>query len=202
MTLGAGLQALGLSASLAEPLAAYLQLLAKWNAAYNLTAIRDPEEMVVKHLLDSLVALPFVGVGSLVDVGTGAGLPGLPLAIAAPQLTVTLLDSNNKKTAFCTHAVAMLRLANVKVVHARVEEHRAGPYQAIVSRAFSSVPEFCSATAHLGAAGGASRWLAMKGARPDAELAALPAGFTVRAVHPLTVPGLDAERCLVELARA
>jgi 16S rRNA (guanine527-N7)-methyltransferase len=176
--------------------------LVKWNAAYNLTAIRDPDEMVVKHLLDSLALLPHVPeTARLIDVGTGAGLPGIPLAVARPKLDVTLLDSNAKKTRFCTQAALELGLRNVTVVQARAEAHHPDAlYEVIVSRAFAEIADFLAWTGHLG--GPAARWLAMKGTRPDAELAKLPPGFRMRAIHPLHVPGLDAERHLVEIVRA
>jgi 16S rRNA (guanine527-N7)-methyltransferase len=204
--LAAGLVALGLDpAALAPPLRRYLALLNAQNALHNLTAIRDPHEQVTKHLLDSLAILPFVPTsGRLLDVGTGAGLPGIPLALARPALEVTLLDSRNKKVAFCAMAIAALELgARVRAVHARAEAFQGPRFDAIVSRAFSSLAEFVALTAQLGDAG--SRWLAMKGARPDAEIAELSqakAGrFEVEAVHPIEVPGLDAERCLVVLRR-
>jgi 16S rRNA (guanine527-N7)-methyltransferase len=203
--LDAGLSALGLDpAALAPPLLRYLALLNAQNALYNLTAIRDPAEQVTKHLLDSLSVLPHVPAGRLIDVGTGAGLPGIPLALARPALEVTLLDSRNKKVAFCAMATAALGLApRVRAVHARVEAFQGPRFDAIVSRAFSSLADFVALTAQLGDAN--SRWLAMKGARPDAEIAELSqdkgSRFVVEAVHPLRVPGLDAERCLVVLRR-
>jgi len=204
--LSAGLDALGLdAAALAPPLQRYLALLNAQNALHNLTAIRDPHEQVTKHLLDSLAILPYIPVtGRLLDVGTGAGLPGIPLALARPALEVTLLDSRNKKVAFCAMAIAALGLApRVRAVHARAEAFQGPRFDAIVSRAFSSLAEFVALTAQLGDA--TSRWLAMKGARPDAEIAELSKAkgsrFAVEAVHPIQVPGLDAERCLVVLRR-
>jgi 16S rRNA (guanine527-N7)-methyltransferase len=201
-----GSRAMGVPLSAAQLDAAlhYLALLQKWNATFNLTAIRDPDEMVVKHLLDSFAVVPHlapVAPGArLIDVGTGAGLPGIPLALVEPTLAVTLLDTNAKKTRFCTQAAVELKLANVTVVQARVEEHRPErPYDLIISRAFAEVLDFLTWTAHLG--GPATRWLAMKGAATAAELAKLPPGFRMRARHPLTVPGLDAERHLVEFER-
>ena len=197
-----GLRALGLEpAALAAPLERYLALLGEWNAVHNLTAIRDPADQVTKHLLDSLAILPWVPErGRLLDVGTGAGLPGIPLALARPTLAVTLLDSRNKKARFCQAAIAALGLTNASVVHARAEDHCAEPYDAIVSRAVGSLAELVRFTEHLG--DGRTRWLTMKGAVPSDELAALPAGFVHRATHPVAVPGLDAARCLVELVRA
>lgn len=199
-----GCLALGLSVDAAAQAAClrYLDLLAKWNATFNLTAIRDPQEMVVKHLLDSLAVLPHLSAaGRLLDVGTGAGLPGIPIALTRPGLQVTLLDTNAKKTRFCTQAALELGLRSVKVVHARVEQHQPdASYDLIISRAFAELGEFLRLTTHLG--GPDTRWLAMKGAALPDELAGLPPGFTMRARHPLTVPGLDAERHLVEVVRA
>lgn len=200
-----GLAALGLEAALAEPLAHYLGLLLRWNAAYNLTAIRDAREMVTKHLLDSLAMAPYVGPGAgidtLADLGTGPGLPGIPLAIAHPGLRVTLVESNGKKARFMREALRGLGLANAEVVEARIEAvDRPGAFAAITARALATLPEILRLGGHLLAPDGVL--LAMKGARPDAEIAALPSGWAVRALHPLTVPGLDAERHLVAIARA
>ena len=221
--LDAGLTALGLPEAqrreLAPLLLRYLELLNEWNAIHNLTAIRAPLDQVSKHLLDSLSVLPWIPErGRLLDVGTGAGLPGIPLALARPALEVTLLDARHKKVQFCQLAAATLGLATpskegdaprVRAVHARCEQFHGPRFDAIVSRAFSSLAEFVALTAHLG--DGESRWLAMKGSRPDAEIAELERagkalakarGFRVEAVHPLQVPGLEAERCLVVLRRA
>ena len=178
----------------------YVELLSRWNQTYNLTAIRDPAEMLVKHVLDSLSVLPYVSASPVADVGTGAGLPGIPLAVARPDLKFTLLDSNGKKTRFVTHAVTELMLANVEVVQSRSESFAPKtPFPCVLSRAFASLRDFVLLAGGLAAPGG--RLLAMKGARPDEEIAALPAGFRLRAVHLLKVPGLDAERCLVELEK-
>lgn len=213
--LDAGLARLGLDPALAPPLQRYLALLNEWNAIHNLTAIRDPQDQVTKHLLDSLAILPWIPErGRLLDVGTGAGLPGIPLALARPALEVTLLDARNKKVQFCQLVAATLELTaplapggapRVRAVHARCEQFQGPRFDAIVSRAFSSLAEFVALTAHLGDAN--TRWLAMKGSRPEAELAELAthvktARFRVEAVHPVAVPGLDAERCLVVLRRA
>ena len=200
--LAPGLKALGatLPAGSDARLLAYVELLARWNQAYNLTAIRDPGEMLTKHLLDSLAVLPFVAAGPCADVGTGAGLPGIPLAIARPEIRFTLLDSNGKKTRFVTQAVAELKLSNVEVVQARSEAWRPPAlFSQVLSRAFASLQDFAKLAGGLAAPGG--RLLAMKGARPDEEIAALPTGFRLLAVHSLKVPGLDAERCLVELEK-
>ncbi|HSN18292.1 MAG TPA: 16S rRNA (guanine(527)-N(7))-methyltransferase RsmG [Gammaproteobacteria bacterium] len=200
--LGPGLKALDLTLppGAEAALLSYVELLARWNQAYNLTAVRDPAEMVSKHLLDSLAILPYVTGPSVADVGTGAGLPGIPLALAQPDIQFTLIDSNGKKTRFVTQAVAELKLKNVAVVQARSEGWQAQRlFAQVVSRAFASLGDFARLAGGLAAPGG--RLLAMKGAVPEDELAGLPAGFRVAAVHPLKVPGLDAERCLVELEK-
>lgn len=178
----------------------FVELLMRWNQAYNLTAVRDPSEMVVKHLLDSLAVLPHVTRGPVEDVGAGAGLPGIPLAIALPDTRFVLLDSNGKKTRFMVQAAASLKLRNVEVVQARAEDYRpVEPFATVLSRAFASLGDFVKLAGHGCAVGG--RLLAMKGAYPDDELKALPPGFRVLGVHPLKVPGLDAERCLVEIEK-
>ena len=199
--LAAGLEALGLPAALATPLLAYLALLARWNATYNLTAIRDPRDMVAKHLLDSLAMQPFVrGLRTLADLGTGPGLPGIPLAIATPALQVTLVESNGKKARFLREAARQLGLGNVQVAESRIEAFRPGtPFDAITARALATLPLILELGGHLPGPGG--RLLAMKGVVPDEEIATLPAGWRLAAVHPLRVPGLDAERHLVEVAR-
>jgi len=200
--LDAGLAALGLDAAFAAPLLDYLALLDRWNRTYNLTAIRDPREMVVKHLLDSLAMHAHVrGIGTLADLGSGAGLPGIPLAIVVPELQVTLVESNGKKARFLREAVRTLRLGNARVAETRAERlGEPGVYDAITARALATLPELLAAGAHLLGDGG--RLLAMKGAHPHDEIAALPPGWRVDAVHPLAVPGLDAVRHLVVVARA
>lgn len=200
--LDAGLRALRLDPALAEPLARYLALLLRWNATYNLTAIRDPREMVTKHLLDSLAMAPFVdAVPTLADLGTGAGLPGIPLAIAVPSLRVTLVESAGKKARFMREAIRHLGLGNAEVAESRIEAlDRPGAFMAITARALATLPQILSLGGHLLAPGGVL--LAMKGACPDDEIAALPAGWALREIHPLTVPGLDAERHLVVVGRA
>lgn len=199
-----GLQALQLDPALAEPLTRYLALMLRWNAAYNLTAIRDPREMVTKHLLDSLAMAPFVGtavgVPNLADLGTGAGLPGIPLAIAHPDLRVTLVESNGKKARFMREALRTLRLSNAEVAESRIEAlDRPGEFAAITARALATLPLILQLGGHLIAPGGVL--LAMKGARPDEEIAALPSGWAVRWMQTLPVPGLDAERHLVTIGR-
>lgn len=199
--LHAGLAALGLDAALAQPLLAYLALLDRWNRTYNLTAIRDPRDMVPRHLLDSLAMHPHVaGLDSLADLGTGPGLPGIPLAIALPRLQVALVESNGKKARFLREAVRTLGLRNARVVESRAEAvDEAGAFDAITARALATLADIVAVGGHLPKPGG--RLLAMKGARPDDEIAALPAGWRVDAVHPLLVPALDAERHLVVVAR-
>jgi 16S rRNA (guanine527-N7)-methyltransferase len=199
--LDAGLAALGLDAALAESLARYLALMLRWNATYNLTAIRDPREMVTKHLLDSLAMVPAVhGVATLADLGTGPGLPGIPLAIAVPGLHVTLVESAGKKARFMREALRTLGLGNAEVAESRIEAlDRPGAFQAITARALATLPQILALGGHLPAPDGVL--LAMKGARPDDEIAALPPGWTVRDILPLVVPGLDAERHLVTVGR-
>src|SRR5690606_37028501 len=199
--LDAGLAALGLDPALAAPLRAYLDLLARWNRTYNLTAIRDPGEMVTLHLLDSLSMHAHVrGVARLADLGTGAGLPGIPLAIALPGLQVTLVESNGKKARFLREAVRSLGLANATVSESRAEAvDQPGAFDAITARAMATLGDILAVGGHLLAPGG--RLLAMKGARPDTEIAALPDGWAVEAIHPLSVPGLAAERHLVVVGR-
>ena len=182
-------------------LVTYLTLLERWNRAYNLTAVRDPDAMVVRHLLDSLSILPWLEGPRVLDVGSGAGLPGIPLAIARPDCEFCLLDSNGKRTRFLTQVTAELRLPQVKVVRARVEDYHPGiPFNSVVSRAFATLAELVADAGRLCAPTG--RLLAMKGVFPDDELACLPPGYSVAGVYPLQVPSLDAERHLVHLAPA
>ena len=178
-----------------QRLLVFVRLLAKWNAAYNLTAVRDPEEMVTRHLLDSLVLLPYLHGSRVLDIGTGPGLPGIPLAVARPDCAFTLLDANAKKTRFVTQAVGELGLKNVDVLQARVENYRPEQkFDTLVARAFSSIADMLNSAQHLCAPGG--RFLAMKGMYPEEELAAIPAEFAVTEVAALQVPGLDAARHL------
>lgn len=179
----------------------YLVLLEKWNQVYNLTAVRDLTKMVGAHLLDSLSAVPLLSGNNVLDVGSGAGLPGIPIAIAKPDFKVTLLDSNQKKAAFLRQAVADLALKNANVICERVESWAAPAlFDVIISRAFSDLGEFVSLTGHLLAPGGVLA--AMKGLHPFEELERLPHGFRVKEVRALQVPGLDAERHLVLIERA
>jgi 16S rRNA (guanine527-N7)-methyltransferase len=196
--LAAGIGELGLDLPdmAQQKLLAFRDLLLKWNKTYNLTALRDPAQAISHHLLDSLAILPHVGAGPLLDVGSGGGLPGIPLAIARPDLSVSMVDTVQKKATFLQQAAIELGLKNVTAHHARVEDMH-GQYAQISSRAFAEIGLFISLTRHLLAPGG--RWLAMKGVRPDEELQALPADIVVEAVIPLQVPGLDAERHLIIL---
>lgn len=196
-----GLAELGLV--LADPqisqLLAYQDLIAKWNQVYNLTAVRDPQEMLTHHLLDSLAVVRplrqhLAGRATLLDVGSGAGLPGVVLAIACPDLMVTCVDTVAKKAAFIQQVAVSLGLPHLKGLHARVET-LPGPYDVISSRAFSSLPDFVSGSRQALAPQGV--WMAMKGKHPQEELSALPADVDVFHVEPLTVPGLSAERCIV-----
>jgi 16S rRNA (guanine527-N7)-methyltransferase len=186
-----------------QQLLAYLALLIKWNKAYNLTAVRDPDEMVSRHLLDSLSVVPYVrnAGDSWLDVGSGGGMPGIPLAILFPERRFTLLDSNGKKTRFLTQVKLELKLTNLEVIHSRVEAFKPEqPFSGIVSRAFSSLEDFANWTRHLG--DGQSQWLAMKGVHPDDELQALPTDFRLAASHMLKVPGCQGQRHLLILRRS
>jgi len=179
--------------ALAEQLTRYLYELEKWNRAYNLTAVRDPAEMVVRHVLDALSVNAFIYGVRILDVGTGAGLPGIPLALVNPDKQFTLLDSNGKKIRFVRHAAGVLGLSNVEPVQARIESWEPLlAFDTIVSRAFSTLADFINGSGHLLNKGG--RLLAMKGKLPRDEIAALPAGWQVTASHSIVVPGLDAER--------
>lgn len=205
MTLAEGLAALGLvlPAGAAEKLAAYLGLLAKWNRTYNLTAIRDPDEMVTHHLLDSLAVLPILEKSapaarrdfSLADIGSGAGLPGLVLAIARPDWRIASIEAVEKKAAFQRQAKIELGLANVSIHCGRVEKST-GTFDAVISRAFASLGDFVRLAGHL-----SGRLWAMKGAYPADEVKVMPAGWRLLAHHELKVPGLQAERCLLQLER-
>ena len=188
-----------LSESQRNHLLSYLELLQKWNKVHNLTAVRDPAEMVTLHLLDSLSVLPHINVERLLDVGSGAGLPGIPLAVCRPDLQVAVMDASQKKASFMRQAKAELGLNNLEVLCGRVEQYQPPRiFDAIISRAFSDLKEFVSLTRHLLMPGGS--WLAMKGARPHDELAQLPADAQVIDILPLHVPGLDAQRHLVVLS--
>jgi len=201
--LGRASAALGLALADTQvaTLECYLDLLEKWNRVYNLTAIRERSRMVTHHLLDSLAVLPHVRGPRVLDVGSGAGLPGIPLAVAGPALHVTLLESNHKKSAFLTQAVAELQLANVQVVMERVESWQPeARFDTIVSRAFAELGEFASLAGRLLAPQGVLA--AMKGVHPFEEIERLPQGYRVQQVVRLRVPGLDAERHLVLMGAA
>lgn len=196
--LSQGLTALGLALppDVQQQLLHFIRLLAKWNRAYNLTAIRDPAEMVTKHLLDSLAILPFLQPGEIIDVGTGPGLPGIPLALARPDDRFTLLDSNSKKTRFVTQAVMELGIGNVTVVQSRAEAYKpAHPYDVVIARAFAAISELLEWVQHLCRSG--SRIIAMKGQYPEGELEGWPAGFQCESVEKISIPGLQAERHVV-----
>lgn len=194
---GAAQLGLDITPEAQQKLLAYLRLLQKWNKVYNLTAIRDPQQMVSHHLLDSLAVLPHLWSGRWLDVGCGAGLPGLVLAVARPDWSFDMLDSNSKKTSFVQQAAIELGLGNVRVHCARVEEfHPQALYDGIISRAFAEAADFVTCSRHLLAEGG--RWAAMKGA-PESELKRLPSDVSIVRTETLTVPGLDAARSLVIL---
>ncbi len=200
--LRSGVDALGLALSDAQikHLLDYAALIQKWNKVYNLTALRDPADMLTHHLLDSLTAIsPLIrhtqGQSTKVlDVGSGGGLPGVVLAICLPELQVTCVDTVAKKAAFVQQVAASLKLSNLRGLHARVET-LTDPYQVICSRAFASLPDFVNWSRSALAEGGV--WMAMKGKHPQGEIDALPADVKVFHVEPLTVPGLDVERCMV-----
>jgi len=199
-----GLAALGLDMSEAQRarMAAHLELIAKWNRVHNLTAVRETEQMVALHLLDSLSLAPHLGKArTLLDVGSGPGFPGIPLAIARPDLEVTLLDSSNKKCVFLEQAKAELGLKNVKVVCERVEQWRVpAPFDVVVSRAFAELSDFVTQARHLVAPAG--RLLAMKGVYPFEGSTRVPASHRVAQVIELAVPSLDAKRHLVAMEAA
>jgi 16S rRNA (guanine527-N7)-methyltransferase len=211
--LAAGIEVLGLNLSEAQQqnLMAYLDLIQKWNKVYNLTALRDPKEMLTHHLLDSLSAvgplqrhlqsvLSFDEQAcTLLDVGSGGGLPGVVVAICCPSVRVTCVDAVSKKAAFVQQVAASLKLPNLKGVHARVES-LAGPFDVVCSRAFASLPDFV--TWSSGALADAGVWMAMKGKLPADEMLALPSFAQVFHVEQLQVPGLDAERCMIWMKKS
>jgi 16S rRNA (guanine527-N7)-methyltransferase len=174
----------------------YLSLLQQWNRVYNLTAIRDPEDMMLLHIEDSLAVNSYLHGNRIIDVGSGGGLPGIPLALSNPDKHFTLLDSNSKKTRFLTQVVLELKLKNVEVIHSRCEDfHPAIGFDSIISRAFASLQVMLTTTQHL--LGKDGQFLAMKGIFPEQEMKEIPPGFTVLGVHRLQIKGLEAERCLV-----
>lgn len=198
-----GIEALGLALPQAaeDRLLAYLALLAKWNKVYNLTAVRREEDMLVQHLFDSLAVLPHLGaIGTLADVGSGAGLPGIPLAIARPDLAVTSIEASQKKAAFQQQAKIELGLPNFHIFCGRVEQCSSGAaYASVISRAFSELAEFVRLAGPLVAPGG--RLLAMKGQYPEKEIKDLPEGWGVTQSIPLQVPRLAAQRHLIVIER-
>jgi 16S rRNA (guanine527-N7)-methyltransferase len=200
--LRSGAEALGLALSDAQiqHLLAYAALIQKWNKVYNLTALRDPADMLTHHLLDSLTAIAPLSRHTqgqpvqVLDVGSGGGLPGVVLAICMPELNVTCVDTVAKKAAFVQQVAVSLKLPNLRGIHARVES-LTDPYQVICSRAFASLPDFVTWSRSALAEGGV--WMAMKAKHPQGEIDALPADVKVFHVEPLMVPGLDVERCMV-----
>lgn len=198
---GAAELALALSAAQKAQLLDYLALLNKWNSVYNLTSVRDPMQMMTLHLLDSLAAVAaFAGAQNVLDVGAGGGLPGVVLAIARPDMKVSMIDTVHKKTAFLTQVKAELGLANVTVYTKKVQELEVNqPFDVITSRAFADLSDFVNWSGHLLAAGG--RFIALKGTAPQEERERLPEPWKVSALQPLQVPGLEAERHLVFIGR-
>lgn len=186
---------LPLPADVRERLLAYVGLLDKWNHTYNLTAVREPAAMVTQHLLDSMAILPHLPGGSMADIGSGGGVPGIPIAITQPQRAVTLVESNQKKAAFLRQVAIELALDNAEVVEGRVESLAGRTFDVLISRALSELPEFAQMAGHLLAPGGSI--VTMKGLYPHEELASLKQPWSVRDVIPLRVPGLDAARHLV-----
>jgi 16S rRNA (guanine527-N7)-methyltransferase len=198
-----GAHALGLNLSMAdeERLLSFLALMVKWNRTYNLTSIRDEADMVTQHLLDSLSVLPLLGhVKTLADVGSGAGLPGIPLAMVSPELSLASIESNQKKAAFQQQAKIEMHLENVSIHCCRVEGFKeVQSFDAVISRAFSSLADFVRLAGHLV---GSKGWLlAMKGQRPVAEMDEIPSGWRVEKEQRLSVPGMDAERHLIVMKR-
>jgi 16S rRNA (guanine527-N7)-methyltransferase len=182
-------------------LLAYRDLVVRWNRVHNLTAIRDPEAMLAYHLLDSLSVSPYLHGDRVLDVGSGAGLPGIPLAVVNPQRRFVLLDASSKRVRFLRQVSVELELENVEAVHERIERYRPdAPFATVTSRAFASLADFAGAACGLLAAGG--HMLAMKGRCPEEELQALPSGIRLHAIYELKVPGLDAQRHLIDLVRA
>jgi 16S rRNA (guanine527-N7)-methyltransferase len=192
---------LGLGHGARVQLLQHLALLEKWNRVHNLTSIRDAVKAVSVHLLDSLAVVPYLDAKHLLDAGSGAGFPGIPIAVARPEMQVDLLDSNHKKCAFLTQVVAELKLKNVRVVCERVESWRPGRrFDCIISRALAEIAELVALAAHLLAPGGVIA--AMKGVYPFEEIERVPSGFRVKQAHALAVPGLDAERHLILIERS
>lgn len=188
---------LDISAEVQQALLDYLRLMQKWNRAYNLTAIRNMDDMVIKHLLDSLSILPFIDASPVLDVGTGAGLPGIPLALCLPDYQFVLLDSNSKKTRFLTQVKIELDIENIEVIHSRIEEYQpSSGFEIITCRAFAALNTVLDRTQHLVTS--TTRVMAMKGREDMPELAE---GYSQRAIHKLQVPWLNEDRHLIEIIR-
>ena len=201
LVVGAREQGIVLEPAQAAALLRLIGELREWNQRFNLTGITDPIDMVRKHLLDSLSVQPYLRGTRIADVGTGAGFPGLPLAVINAERQFALIEATGKKARFVRHAADAMGLANVEVIPARSEDWRGpAPFDCVLTRALGKLAEFVRVAGHLCAPGG--RLLAMKGRHPDSEIAALPAGWRAVAVHDLRIPGLPAARCIVELGRA
>lgn len=189
-----------LSASTEKQFIYYLELLAQWNKVFNLTSIRDPKEMVLLHILDSLSIHPYLHGTQIIDIGTGAGFPGIPLALLYPAKKFVLMDSNSKKTRFLIQAACELRLSNVEIIHSRCEDFYPNQlFDSILSRAFASLRVMLETTQHVVSKNG--RFLAMKGVYPAQEIQDIPQGFKLLTVHKLLINGLNAERHLICLAK-
>jgi 16S rRNA (guanine527-N7)-methyltransferase len=198
--LAEGLDRLGLDLAIAPDLLAFVALLSKWNRVFNLTAVREPAQMVSRHLLDSLGAVPYLQGGRVLDVGSGAGLPGIPLAIAEPGRDFVLLDSSLKRTRFLVQAVSELKLANVSVVRARIEDYDPEAlFDTAVARAYARIDKLIADAGHCLRSG--ARFIAMKGREPADELAELPRGYHIAQIVRVPVPGLEAERHLIILVK-
>jgi len=201
LVVGAKEQGIALAPAQATELLRLIAELREWNQKFNLTGITDPVDMVRKHLLDSLSVQPYLRGARIADVGTGAGFPGLPLAVINPERQFALIEATGKKARFVRHAADVMGLANVEVIPARSEDWRgSAPFDCVLTRALGKLAEFVRVAGHLCAPKG--RLLAMKGRHPDSEIAALPPGWRAVAVHDVRIPGLAAERCIVELGRA
>jgi 16S rRNA (guanine527-N7)-methyltransferase len=201
LVVGAAAQGIVLEQAQAAAMLRLIAELREWNQRFNLTGITDPVDMVRKHLLDSLSVQPYLRGRRIADVGTGAGFPGLPLAVINPGREFALIEATGKKARFVRHAADAMELKNVEVIPARSEDWRGpAPYDCVLTRALGKLEEFVRVAGHLCAPKG--RLLAMKGHHPDAEIAALPSGWKAYAVHDIRIPGLAAERCIVELGRA
>lgn len=188
-----------LTPSVVGKLIQYVLLLNKWNQAYNLTSVRDPKEMLTRHILDSILVMPYLEGKRILDIGSGGGLPGIPLALALPTMEFVLLDSNGKKTRFLTHVIQTLQISNVQVVHDRIEKYRPDQcFDSIITRAFATLTEFVKVSADLCCPEG--RLLAMKGVYPAEEIAAISGEFST-IVYALSVPGLEAQRHLVVITK-